>query len=727
MSREVMAAAIRGANAFVEEAEQMYAEALRAKGEDEPLAFPETAFQLPMIHALMGLEITKLGELVPVLQHCREMIAPEPAEDQWLPYLGDGLDAGVATLLATEVTCALRYLKGDPIEEGFTGFISDGILRELGIQLVDGRMPGFAAILGPAPTEEIAVHVVRELQKRSILTFLVGNRDGASMKDQLDAQGVEMGWDTYIVPAGRDTHSAIYVLDWAMRGALTFGGHKKGDWRNCLKYQRERVFAFGITFGPIPDDWYAVGAGAIVMGFPVISDHESTPEVRPTGVTTYEALVRELDPEQIVPTCISVRGVKVKVEEIDIPVSYSPAFEGERVRREDMHVQFGGKYSNAGELLEGMEMDEITDGEITVTGPDIDTAEVGGAMDLGIHVKVAGRKMKPDFEGIMERQMHRFCNEAMGFMHTGQRDLVWCRVSKAAFDAGFRLKHIGTILHAKLHDEFGGIVDKVAVDVTTEPAAVEALLAKAHPLYEARDERVGGMTDESVDTFYSCTLCQSFAPNHVCVITPERLGLCGAYNWLDGQASFEINPTGPNQPIVKGNCINEAGGEWENVNQFVFDHSNRSIEQFSAYSLLENPMTSCGCFECIVAIVPEANGVMVVNREYPGDTPIGMPFSTLAGSVGGGAQTPGFVGVGRLYLTSKKFIRAEGGLARLVWMPKELKEALREKLEACAAEAGLGDGFVDKIADETVATTSDELLEYLAKVEHPSMLMDAIF
>jgi acetyl-CoA synthase len=726
MSREVISAVIRGAQGFVDEADAKLTEAIEAHGAEAAIEFPGTAFDLPMIHALMGLEVSKLAQLKDVMAHCHELMATAPADALWLPYLGDGLDAGVATLLALEITCAIRYLNAEPIEDGFTGFISDTILRELGIQLVDGRMPGFAAILGPAPTNEIAVHIVRELQKRSILSFLLCNADGKSMKDQLDEEGVELGWDTYIVPAGRDTHSAIYVLDWAMRGALTFGGHQKGDWQSCLRYCRERIFAFGITFGPISDDWYAVGAGAIVMGFPVISDHESTPEVRPTGVTTFEALVRQIDHKQIVPTCIEVRGVKVKVEEIDIPVSYSPAFEGERVRREDMQLQFGGKYTDAVEVMQSVDMESIVDGEITVTGPGIDTVEEGGAMPLGIHIKLAGRKMKSDFEGIFERQMHRYCNEAMGLMHTGQRDQVWCRISKAAFNAGFRLKHIGTILHAKLHDEYGGIVDKVAVKITTDPAETAAMVEMAGPLYAARDERVAGMTDESVDTFYSCSLCQSFAPDHVCVITPERLGLCGAYNWLDGQASYEINPTGPNQPILKTKCLDERLGQWESVNKFVYEHSNRNIEKFSAYSLMDSPMTSCGCFECILAMVPEANGVMIVNREYMGDTPIGMGFSTLAGSVGGGMQTPGFLGVGRLYLTSKKFIYAEGGLPRLVWMPKELKEAMRGKLEARLAEAGM-EGFLDKVADETVATTADELVEYLAKVEHPAMQMESLF
>ncbi|MFB3892350.1 MAG: acetyl-CoA decarbonylase/synthase complex subunit alpha/beta [Phycisphaerae bacterium] len=725
MSREVMAAVIRGAHGFVDEAQKKLDEAIAAKGEGQKVEFPGTAFYMPMIYALTGREVKTLGDFKPVMEHCHELVGPPPAEQVWLPYLGAGLDAGIATLLSLEITCAMRYLNNEPVEEGCTGFISDTILRELGIQLVDGRMPGFAAILGPAPTNEIAVHVVRELQKRSILTFLLCNRDSKSMKDQLVAEGVELGWDTYIVPVGRDTQSAIYVLDWAMRGALTFGGHKGGDWKSCLKYTKDRIFAFGITFGPIPDDWYAVGSGAINMGFPVISDHASTPEVRPTGVTTYEALVRQTDHKQIVPTCIEVRGVKVKIETIDIPVSYSPAFEGERVRKEDMHVQFGGKYSKAVELLEADEFEAVTDGEITVHGQDLDAVKVGGAIDLGINVKVAGRKMKKDFEGILERQMHRWCNEAMGFMHTGQRDLIWCRFSKAAVAAGFRLRHIGVILHAKLHDEYAGIVDKVAVTVTTVPAEVAALIQRAQPLYAARDERVAGMTDESVDTFYSCTLCQSFAPNHVCIITPERLGLCGAYNWLDGQAAYEINPLGCNRPVQKGKCIDERCGEWEGVNKFVHEKSNGSVERFSAYSMMTNPMTSCGCFECIVAIVPEANGVMIVNREYAGETPIGMPFSTLAGSVGGGAQTPGFLGVGRLYLTSRKFISAEGGLPRLVWMPKDLKEHMRERLEKRAAEIGQA-GLVDKIADETVATNSEKLLEHLAAVDHPALKMDPI-
>jgi acetyl-CoA synthase len=605
-------------------------------------------------------------------------------------------------------------------------------MRELGIQLVDGRMPGFALILGPAPTTEIAVQTVRELQNRSILTFLCANRDGKTMREQLVEGGVfkddaplKECWDLYVVPVGPETLDGIYVLNWSIRSALTFGGHKRGEWSKCLDYTKRRINAFGITFGEIPDDWFAMGAGAILMGYPVVSDSESTPEIRPTGVTVREELVVETDHEKLVPVCIDTRAVKVKVETIDIPVGYAAAYEGERVRREDMYVQFGYKYSDSVEYAQMVEPAEIQDGDIELIGPDIDSVEAGGAMPLSIELLIAGRKMQRDFEGIMERQIHRWLSNAMGFMHTGQRDQIWCRISKKAFDAGFRLSHLGTILHAKLHDEYGGIVDKVAVRLCTEAEKVKSIIERAQEAFRYRDDRIAGMTDESVDMFYSCTVCQSYAPDHVCVITPQRLGLCGAYNWLDGRANYEINPTGPNQPITKGRTIDHVKGEWEGVNKFVYENSNRKVERFCAYSLLESPMTSCGCFECIVAILPLANGVMIVNREFPEVTPSGMSFGDLASATGGGAQTPGFIGVGRLYLSSPKFLSSDGGIKRIVWMPKQLKEGIRERFEKEAERVGEAD-LLDKIATEEDAATEEEVLAHLEKVSHPALSLEPL-
>ena len=724
MSRIIASAAIRGAHQVVKEAEAQLERARLEKGEDAKVEFPGTAFYLPMANALLGAEVKTVGGMAPVLEEAKAQLHEVPSDRLWLPYLGHTLDAGIATLLAEEIVVAVRYLFGEEPQPDCEGFFTDTQMRQLGIQLVDGRMPGFAAILGAAQDTETAVAIVRELQRRSILIFAGSRSNGTSIVDQLKEANVEMGWDTYIVPYGRDTISAIYPLHWAIRSALTFGGLKPGQGRECLLYCKERVFAFGLVLGEVDDLKYATGAGAINMGFPVIADTD-VPEILPTGICTYEHVVRELDARKLVPKAIEVRGVKVKVEEIDIPVAFAAAFEGERVRKEDLYIQFGGKYSEGVEFLKTLDADKVEDEKVELFGSDLDAAQEGGAMGLALVVEVAGRKMKPDFEGILERQIHRYLNQAMGISHMAQRDQVWIRMHKDTHKAGFRLKHFGTILHAKLHEEYGGIVDKVQVKIYTDPKEVERIIAEASPVFDARDARVAGMTDESVDTFYSCTICQSYAPNHVCIITPERLGLCGAYNWLDGQAAYEIKPTGPNQPVKKGRTIDQRVGEWQDVNEFVHAKSNRTVEHFSAYSIMQNTMTSCGCFEVIVAVIPEANGVIAVNREYLGDTPIGMAFSTLAGSVGGGAQTPGFVGVGRLYLTSRKFISAEGGLRRLVWMPQELKNAIRPRLEERAKELGLPD-LVDKIADETVATDTDTLLTHLQQVSHPALEMEPL-
>jgi acetyl-CoA synthase len=733
MSKEVFTQVIRGSHEWVRQAEEGLEKAIAEHGEDTPIGWgPATAYNLPMSYSLMGLEVKTLAGLRPQVEHARELLNPIPTDDLWLPYLGDGLDAGAATMLAQEALVALRTCNGYTTPPGYQGFITDTIMRELGIQLVDGRMPGFAAILGPAPTTEIAVKIVRSLQERSILSFLVCNRDGKTMRDQMVEGGVfkddasmEECWDLYVVPVGPDTLDAIYVLNWSIRSALTFGGHKRGESRNCLDYTKRRINAFGITFGEIPDDWYATGAGAILMGYPVISDSETTPEIRPTGVTVREEIVVETDYDKLVPTCIDTRAVKVKIEKIDIPVGYAAAFEGERVRKDDMHVQFGFKYSDAVEYSKMVEPNEIQDGDVEVIGPDIDSVEAGGAMPLSIETLIAGRKMQRDFEGIMERQIHRWLSNAMGFMHTGQRDQIWCRISKKAFKTGMRLKHLGTILHAKIHEEYGGLVDKVAVRILTEADAVKAKIKEAQEGFRYRDDRIADMTDESVDVFYSCTVCQSYAPDHVCVITPQRLGLCGAYNWLDGRANYEINPAGPNQPINKGRTLDLTAGEWEGVNKFVYENSNRKVERFCAYSLLESPMTSCGCFECIIAILPLANGVMVVNREFPQVTPSGMSFGELASVAGGGAQTPGFLGVGRLYLSSPKFLSSDGGIKRLVWMPKALKEGIRERFEKEAERIG-EPGLLDKVATEEDATTEEEIAEHLAKVEHPALALDPL-
>ncbi|MGB2753848.1 MAG: acetyl-CoA decarbonylase/synthase complex subunit alpha/beta [Phycisphaerae bacterium] len=728
MSRIIAAAAIRGAHKIAKQADQILQKAIKEKGEDAAVEFPNTGYFIPIIYAMTGHEVRKLSDFRPVMDRIRELLPPPVEKRLWLPYLGPTLDAGMATLFAEEVIEACRYLVGpNPVRDLWLGAADDVILRERGIQFVDGSAPGFAAIAGAAPDVETAVAIARKLQERSLYVFMAANHNGTSFSQQLSEAGVQLGWDTRLVPFGPDISAAIYALGFAARAAMTFGGVQPGDFRRNLLYNKARIFAFVLALGKVTDEWYATAAGAINFGFPTIADSD-IPQILPTGVCTYEHVVSNIPHKEIVEKAIEVRGLKIKIAEVPIPVAFSPAFEGERIRKEDMHAEFGGQRTAAFEWLRSLPTDKVEDGKVEVVGADIDSVEEGGKMPLGVVVEVAGRKMQPDFEPVLERQIHTFLNHAQGLWHMGQRDIVWVRISKDAHKAGFRLEHIGKIIHAMLHEHFASIVDKVQVRIYTDEAKVKELQEQARQVFAERDARLAGMTDESVDIFYSCTLCQSFAPNHVCVITPQRSGLCGAYNWLDGRAAYEINPAGPNQPIQKGAPVDAKLGQWERVNQFIHEKSQGTIERMSAYSMIQDPMTSCGCFECISAILPSTGGIMIAPREFPEMTPCGMKFSTLAGTVGGGRQTPGFVGHSKHYIVSPKFISADGGFGRIVWMPKALKEELHDALVARADELGLGgEAFLAKIADETVATTEEEVAAHLAKVEHPVMAMEPMF
>lgn len=1243
-AEQVFEMGIRGARTALQLAMDALEEAVAKHGEDRPVEYPETAYELPAVYAWDGREVHRLADIHPLLEDHISRLRDEPTVE-------NALVAGEATMIAAEVIEALRYVEDvHPYEDaGYCGFIPDKLLRELGVALVDDTIPGVAVLVGKASDPAQLVSIVRDLQSKGMLIIA-----SYGTIDQLRDANIKMGLGMMLYPVGTGTQ-IVHALNFAIRGALSFGGVQRGDRETLSAYLSKRPKTFVLQFGPLDDIMAGAGLAAILNGAPVLTDQnvEDVPDV-----------LLSVRPENMVQTAIEARDIRVKLAPVDIPVAYGPAFEGETVRRPDTYVEAGGASKTVTfELLRLRPEDEVEDGRITLIGKDVDEMDDGSSTALAIIVDVYGKKMEEDFEGVLERRIHQFINYAEGAWHTGQRNLNWIRLSRTSVKAGLTFKHFGDILITKLKEEFGGLVSRIQVTIVTDEDEVRKRLPEAMEIYGTRDARLAGLTDESVDTYYTCELCvpatedvvladgsflpmdglveqaadwgpvpvlsfaadhmisrptgeiflnpspkeliritlgngnditltanhnllvdsaeglkwvaagklqagdcvidaigankeeskaslstidylpddykvsddrfynelwgevdgkhtvaelskrvgipydklyhsltpetldrtsrqrltigelkrlmstigkdwdsekekirvfqfnavlnkarlddrllyavgliasdgcvvwrgengrsgvlvhftnseealtrefanimeesfgyspietevepsisrsetlsihanktttvsqvcdtifgrllnglgvglpnrihkwtgykisklpdeliaaflrglfdgdgyitthhlgittrsklearhihllfkrfgiassirkgtrghqimansdedivlfrqrigsehpdkkkkldefvrrqdrnhvvrsdvvpmicgdhiarlierynietsklpvdyktvdawrkgtvraskgkltllldaladkvpaedsdfmilrawsradvrfqkvketeqvssesdrvfnfsvddthnyavngivvkncQSFAPDHICVITPERMGLCGALNWLDARASKEIAPTGPNQPIVKGECIDPVKGQFVGVNEVVYEASHHKIERFNAYSLMEDPMTSCGCFEVIVAMAPDMQSVVVVNREYPGMIPLGMKFSSLAGSVGGGRQTPGFIGAGRKYITSRKFISADGGFLRISWMPRELKESMREALDARAKELGEPD-FVDKIADETVTTDAEGLMEWMAKVDHPALRM----
>ncbi|KYH36490.1 MAG: acetyl-CoA synthase subunit beta [Candidatus Hecatellales archaeon B24] len=394
-----------------------------------------------------------------------------------------------------------------------------------------------------------------------------------------------------------------------------------------------------------------------------------------------------------------------------MPVEISPVYEGERIRKQDMYVELGGpKVEHKCELVLSRSMDEVEDGKVSIVGPDLNELKEGDSYPYAVLIEVAGKMVEKDLESVIERRVHDFSNYIEGYMHLNQRYDIWCRISKKAYNKGLNsFKWIGLAL-AKLYKAEMPFIEKIQTTFYTDPEKVKEVYEQALKVYEARDARARGMRDEDVDTFYSCVLCQSFAPQHVCIITPQRVSLCGAINWFDARAAARVDPKGPIIPVEKGECLDSIRGEYTGANEIVEKRSLGANKRFWLYSAFGFPHTSCGCFETILFYIPEVDGFGCVDRGFKTPTVNGLPFSSMATQVGGGIQTEGFLGIGMEYYRSPKFMQADGGWNRVVWIASTLRARIEDAIPA---------HLKDKIATEKEASDIESLKKFLVERGHP--------
>ena len=406
-----------------------------------------------------------------------------------------------------------------------------------------------------------------------------------------------------------------------------------------------------------------------------------------------------------------LRSLSSNIQKPEFPVEIGEMYEGERVRKPQMYLEFGGmKADTKWELVRTRKEEELTDARIIINGPDILELKEGGSYPIGILVEVAGDKVENDIAGVLERRLHYFLNYIQGVMHVNQRYDVWIRLSTDSYKKGLNsLEWFGKALIWLYKTSFP-ILKKVQVTFYTDTLQVSENLNAAMKIWTERDERARSLMDEDVEDFYGCIMCQSFAPSHMCVITPNRTGSCGSISWFDARAASNIDPTGPNFAIPKGKAMDIEKGDYEGVNKIVQEKSLGSIKAVSIYSMFENPHTSCGCFEGIAFYIPELDGVGIVNRDYREVTANGLTFSAMAANTSGGIQSPGFNGIAIEYLRSPRLLRPDGGWKRVIWMPSEIKERVKDSIPT---------DVVDKIATEADAKNLTDLKEFLIKKAHP--------
>lgn len=631
-----------------EGAKKLLALAEKSLKEGDVKPFSDTEYNLPVVYALFGREIKGKEDAAEILDKIRKKLEKEQT-------LENALKAGVYSYALLELVEAVKYAK-----ENKTNFIPDTVIRSLGLPLVNGTIPGVAVVVGKAKDEEEMKKVLEEAVSHALLVLVVGECCNQYDKTKFTPE-------KNVIPIGAEPTNLAHVMNIVFRIPMIFAKIPPGEKKEIEEYITERVPAFVVVLGEIDEVVLALGAGCLRLGFPITTTNEAGKAVEQIFVGPAEKLIDE---------GVKRKGIKSKKLDIRLPMGYGNLYVGETIRKEDMALEFGGKKSKAFELVQ--KDDSIEDGKVEIIGKDIDGLAENA--NVGLIVSVAG-DFEKDAEPVFERMIHEHLNKIEGFMHLASRDIIWCRFSNEAKKKGLKLKNLGEVLVRSMKQEFP-LIEKASATIITDDDEFSKQLAHAKHVYKERDDRIKGLTEENVDMFYGCTMCQSFAPNHVCVITPERIALCGAITWLDAKTAMKINPSGMNFEIPKGSIIDNEKGEYEGVNKIVKQKSHGKIDRFHLHSIFGFPHTSCGCFEAIAFYIPEVDGIGIVHRDFKGETPIGMKFSTLAGMTGGGLQSEGLIGVGTAYVASKKAFLGQGGRGKIVWLPKELKERYKDDIPA---------------------------------------------
>lgn len=398
---------------------------------------------------------------------------------------------------------------------------------------------------------------------------------------------------------------------------------------------------------------------------------------------------------------------------LDLPVGFGPEWERLLVREGEAALALGDGERPCCVLARVL---DDAPGGIEVDGPDLDCGAV--RFDLGVRIDIAGAALEADFEAFVERRAHTWLNRLEGVTHTGRRDNCRVRVRREAVSRGLRLIHFARVLEAMLTCEFGGVVEAFRIRLTTRPDAVRRLIeTEARPAYARRDARSEGLKDDDAKAFYTCAVCQSVVPNHCCVLTPQRPGMCGALDWPDAAVACRLNPAGPCAPIPLsgpvGACVDAA----------VRRATRGAVRHVTPHALMDHPATTSPFCECVCALEPMSGGVAIIGQSYRGMTPVGMDYDALIHEIAG-VQTPGFMGVSAEYLLSEKFLAGEGGPLRIVWMDSAVKRAVAGRLDrAVRARYGVA-GFSRQVADEDDCTEPGTLMDWLRRHRHPVLGME---
>ena len=387
------------------------------------------------------------------------------------------------------------------------------------------------------------------------------------------------------------------------------------------------------------------------------------------------------------------------------------------IKKSDMHLELSGPRTDYTGFLQTeiiSNPDEVVDGKVTLIGPEANELPEGTSLPGGLYFKVYGKDLSIDHSEYIFRSLIVSGPGQEGFWCQGPAFDPWMRMSKKVLYKHSLVKVV-QVVRAYILTTIPMVekVEALIIVGTPEVGGAELVKQFSHELRERQeviDQRLAGVEDEDVDTFYGCTLCQTFAPNHVCVLAPGMVAYCGIMSFYGAKVTAEIDPTGYCFAVPRGQIVDPLMGRYSGVDEKVCEKSHGAIKRVNLYSAIKYSVTNCGCFEAAVFYISQLNGLGIVHRRFFGNTPIGIPFSKLAGSISGGLQVHGTKGISIRQMGTKKFLLGDGGCHRVVWMPEDLKMELADIIP---------EEVYYTLVTEKDTIDPDTIKEFLLERKHP--------
>lgn len=625
---------------------------------------------IPAVHSWTGIEELKVSDVKNLFP---ENI-PEGTEG--------GFEAGIEASMAHEIIRSVSY----------EGIIPDSLIDGYGTDLIDSTIPGIALFIGEP--DESSIDEVRYCLNKNLKVILAG-----------EYSGLDVDSDVIRLEGNR----SLEVNGFLARTVIRYGNVEPGDRVSVAKYLKKRPKLITVHTGTLTVlDVLTIFSLAAAGSYTVVNS--VFPEIPRFSERRSADMASE---------AMAERGITFKAGG---RIRSGSSFENERIRKADAFFEFGGDDGTTSyEIVRISET--VDDGKTFVTGKDLQELERGD-YSLSLDVGVSGT-VESVMEQAIERRIHFALSRMEGVWHNGQRDTSWIRISDSAIEKGILFKDLGDSIISDIRENFGSAVHSVDVTFSVEPSVVSEGLESAREHYRSRDREIVGLTDGDVDEFYTCTICQTYAPGHICIITPERPSVCGSVTWVDAKVGSEIDPNGRQRPFPKGDCIDCEKGVWSGVNDVVSKTSMGSIARVCVHSIADSPMTACSCMEVVAAVSEDRRSIILIDRSETGNNPSGMSYSEISSLVGRGSQRPGYMGLGRHYILSEGFLKGDGGLERVSWMSFRLKTMLGNSLKL-ACEASGDPKLYDKIADGNTVTDNESLIAWLSERNHPSGRMDLL-